>query len=131
MSQKAKNKGTKSGVFTLVSASVASAAFTFDLFALEHPGAPYRSATYLGRGNTGIADAKDQEAIFYNPAFLAEGEGIYKKIVVASPFLDISTRTKGIYEDITVKKKEHSSYGAFYKDTGMDAKKPTKKLFDD
>lgn len=106
MLQKTTNRGIKSNLFKLVYMAALMSTIDFELVALENPGAPYRSATYLGRGNTGIADAKDQEAIFYNPAFLAEGEGIYKKIVLASPFLDISTRTKGIYEDITVKKKE-------------------------
>ena len=62
----------------------------------------YRSAHYLGRGDTGIAVADDQEALFYNPAGLAQGEGIYKRFIFASPHLEVSKNTRDIYRQIQV-----------------------------
>ena len=56
----------------------------------------YRSAAFLGRGDTGIATADDQDAIFYNPAGLAQGKGIYKKTVLLSPEVEISKATKDL-----------------------------------
>jgi hypothetical protein len=54
----------------------------------------YRSAGYLGRGDTGIAIADDEEAIFYNPAGVALGKGIYKKTVLVSPQIEMSSATR-------------------------------------
>lgn len=56
----------------------------------------YRSAYFLGRGDTGISVADDEEAIFYNPAGLALGKGIYKKTVLASPQIEVSRATRDI-----------------------------------
>lgn len=56
----------------------------------------YQSAYFLGRGNTGIAIADDEEAIFYNPAGVAFGKGIYKKTVLASPMVQMSQATKDV-----------------------------------
>lgn len=64
----------------------------------------YRSAHYLGRGDTGLADADNQEAIFYNPAGLAQGKGIYKRFVAGSPHVEISSKTRDIYQRIQVEK---------------------------
>jgi hypothetical protein len=60
----------------------------------------YRSAHYALRGDTGTADADHQEAIFYNPAGLALGKGIYKKIVLVSPQVETSTATKDLAREI-------------------------------
>jgi len=68
----------------------------------------YRSAHFLGRGDTGIAVADDQEAIFYNPAGLAQGEGIYKKVVVGSPQLEFSSRGKDLYNKLYVQEKDQT-----------------------
>lgn len=73
------------------------------LFSAEHP--MYQSAHYLGRGNTGIAEADNQEAIFYNPAGLAQGEGIYKRFIFAAPQIELSSRTKTIYNRLEVEEK--------------------------
>ena len=56
----------------------------------------YRSAYFLGRGDTGIAIADDEDAIFYNPAGLALGKGIYKKTVLVSPLIEVSEDTRSL-----------------------------------
>lgn len=56
----------------------------------------FRSAYYLGRGDTGIAIADNHEAIFYNPAGLAQGKGIYKETILASPMVEASVATKDL-----------------------------------
>ena len=60
----------------------------------------YRSAYYLGRGDTGIAFADGHEAIFYNPAGLAKGKGIYKETVFVSPGFELSQDTKDLARKI-------------------------------
>jgi hypothetical protein len=62
----------------------------------------YRSAYFLGRGDTGIATADGEDAIFYNPAGIAYGKGIYKKTVLASPMIQISNSTKDLAREIAV-----------------------------
>lgn len=76
---------------------------TQDLWAQEYPYI-YRSAYYLGRGDTGIAAAENEEAIFYNPAGLAKGKGIYNKTVLASPMIEFSSTTKDVVRKITNEK---------------------------
>lgn len=56
----------------------------------------YRSPYFLGRGDTGVATADNHEAIFYNPAGLAQGKGIYKETVLISPSVQVSTQTKDV-----------------------------------
>jgi hypothetical protein len=60
----------------------------------------YRSAHFALRGDTGTADADNQEAIFYNPAGLALGKGIYKRLVLVSPQVEISSATKDLAREI-------------------------------
>lgn len=62
----------------------------------------YRSAYFLGRGDTGIAAPNDQEAMLYNPAALAEGKGIYKRTIVASPALEFSQATRDLVRELGV-----------------------------
>jgi hypothetical protein len=62
----------------------------------------YRSPHYLGRGDTGVATADYQEAIFYNPAGLAQGKGLYKETVLISPSLQVSTKTKDLVRQVLV-----------------------------
>lgn len=69
----------------------------------------YRSAYYLGRGDTGIAEADDQEAIFYNPAGLARGDGIYKRFVFGSPHIEISKSTKDLATELQVEDDNQAS----------------------
>lgn len=66
----------------------------------------YRSAYYLGRGDTGISVAKEEEAIFYNPAGLALGDDLYKKTVLASPQIEVSQSTKDLARQLAVEKQE-------------------------
>lgn len=61
----------------------------------------YRSAAYLGRGDTGIAVADEEEAIFYNPAGLAVGKGIYKKTVLVSPHIEVSRATRDMVRQLS------------------------------
>lgn len=68
----------------------------------------YRSPYFLGRGDTGVAIADGHEAIFYNPAGLARGTGIYKETVLISPSVQASTQTKDLVKQ-TVVEKENSA----------------------
>ena len=61
----------------------------------------YRSPYYLGRGDTGVAIADDEGAIFYNPAGLAQGKGIFKEAILASPALEISSDTRTLIKDVS------------------------------
>lgn len=65
----------------------------------------YRSGYYLGRGDTGISTADNHEAIFYNPAGIATGKGIYKEVVIMSPTAEISADTKDLVRQVVVEKK--------------------------
>lgn len=64
----------------------------------------FRSGTYLGRGNTGIADADNHEAIFYNPAGIAKGSGIYKESVLMSATVEVSSASKDLIRQMVVEK---------------------------
>lgn len=64
----------------------------------------YKSAYYIGRGNTGIADSYDNEAVIYNPAGLAHGEHIYKKTILLSPAIEVSNTTKNIIKQFALDK---------------------------
>jgi hypothetical protein len=61
----------------------------------------YRSAYYLGRGDTGLAIADDAEAIMYNPAGIAQGKGIYKRIILASPMLEASDDARNLARELS------------------------------
>lgn len=60
----------------------------------------YRSPYYLGRGDTGLAIADDQEAIMYNPAGLARGKGIYKRVILASPMIEFSDDARNLAKEL-------------------------------
>lgn len=60
----------------------------------------YRSAYFLGRGDAGLSIADDQDAIFYNPAGVALGKGIFKKVVLLSPHVEISDDTRNLYREM-------------------------------
>ena len=62
----------------------------------------YKSAYFLGRGDTGISEADNEDAIFYNPAGLALGKGIFKEVVLASPMVEYSTATKSLVRQLAV-----------------------------
>ena len=64
----------------------------------------YRSAHLLGRGDAGIATVDDADAIFYNPAGIAVGNGIYKKTVLISPTVELSSDTKDLIREVAVEK---------------------------
>jgi hypothetical protein len=56
----------------------------------------YRSAAGLGRGDTGIAAAEHEEALFYNPAGLALSEPA-PRVVLVSPMLEASKAARDAY----------------------------------
>ncbi|MCX6124496.1 MAG: hypothetical protein NTV34_07065 [Proteobacteria bacterium] len=60
----------------------------------------YQSAYYIGRGNTGIAIADDQEAIIYNPAGIAQGKGIYKRTILLSPMVEFSDDARNLVREL-------------------------------
>jgi len=92
----------------IVRLSVLTSLLGFSSFAIADGDRIYRSAHYLGRGDTGIAVAYDQEAIFYNPAGLAQGKGIYKKVVIGSPQLEFSSRGRDLYNKLYVQEKDQT-----------------------
>lgn len=55
----------------------------------------------LGRGNTGVAIAANEDAVMFNPAGLAEGKGIFKKLVVASPMLEGSASARDLAKQLS------------------------------
>ncbi len=61
----------------------------------------YRSAYYLGRGDTGLAIADDAEAIMYNPAGIAQGKGVYKRIILASPTVEFSDDARALAKELS------------------------------
>lgn len=65
----------------------------------------YRSVYFLGRGDTGIAESKGHEAIFYNPALLAVGKGLYKETVFLSPRFELSKNTRDLVNKLAIEKK--------------------------
>ena len=66
---------------------------------------PFKSAYYLGRGDTGIALTDNHEAIFYNPAGIAMGKKIFKEVVLLSPQATVSGDTKDLARQVIVEKK--------------------------
>lgn len=60
----------------------------------------YRSGHYLGRGDTGISSTDYEDSIFYNPAGLALGKGIYKRTVLASPHVEFSQATRDLVRQL-------------------------------
>ena len=66
----------------------------------------YRSAYFLGRGDTGVAIADYEDAIFYNPAGLAYGKGIYKQVVLLSPTVEVSQATRDLAAKIAARNSE-------------------------
>ncbi len=79
-------------------------AFTSLAAEAQDRGDIYKSAAFLGRGHTGVAIADDEDAIFYNPAGVASGDGIYKKTVLLSPMIELSNSTKDLIREFAVEK---------------------------
>lgn len=76
----------------------------------------YRSAYFLGRGDTGISVADNEDAIFYNPAGIAYGKGIYKKTVLLSPTIEVSSSTRDMGRRLGVE--ENSPIETFRENVG-------------
>ncbi|RYZ47331.1 MAG: hypothetical protein EOP07_27085, partial [Proteobacteria bacterium] len=95
-----RKRGLKLGLTALAILSSSSSAFADSL----EFNTLYRSPYFLGRGDTGVATADGHEAIFYNPAGLAIGNGIYKETVLVSPSVQVSTQTKDLVRQALVEK---------------------------
>ena len=88
-------------LFVLFAATSATGALGRSIQEDEAPQV-YRSATFLGRGDSGIAIADDEDSLFYNPAGLALFErpfgaapkagDFYKRAVLASPMVEGSEK---------------------------------------
>ncbi len=65
---------------------------------------PIRSAAFMRRGNTGIAIAQDEDAIFFNPAGLAYGSGVFRKVLFLSPYVEVSQDTRNVIREIAIQK---------------------------
>ena len=66
----------------------------------------YRSALFSGRGGAGLAVAEGEDALFYNPGGLGFGEGLFKKIVFASPMVEFSSGFRELYNEIVLREKD-------------------------
>ena len=62
----------------------------------------YRSAYFLGRGDSGIAIANYEDAIFYNPAGVATGGERYKKTIFASPMIELSQDARDVIRQLRI-----------------------------
>jgi len=60
----------------------------------------YRSSYYLGRGDTGLAIADDHEAMLYNPAGIAQGAGVYRRLILASPSMEFSDDARNMATEL-------------------------------
>ncbi|WP_186645534.1 hypothetical protein [Fluviispira vulneris] len=58
----------------------------------------YRSSRFLGRGDSGIADANGGDSIFYNPAAIAYTNNILNEIVLISPQIEGTSNIKSLYD---------------------------------
>jgi hypothetical protein len=61
----------------------------------------YRAANFLGRGDTGIAAATGEDAIFYNPAGIAIGKGVLNEVVLGSPQVEGTQNIDQLYNSYT------------------------------
>lgn len=60
----------------------------------------YRSAHYLGRGDTGLATADGPDSIYYNPAGIAQGQGIFGRLIFLSPHLEFSDDARNMATEL-------------------------------
>lgn len=67
----------------------------------------YRSPANLGRGDTGIAASKDEDAPYYNPALIGFGAGIYKKLTLGSIGLELSLATRDAIREIVLQEGDY------------------------
>ncbi len=59
----------------------------------------YRSARYLSMGDAGVCLAEGHDALFYNPAGIADVTGLINEVILASPQLELSSSAQDIYKD--------------------------------
>lgn len=63
----------------------------------------YRSARYLGMGDAGTALAEGHDALFYNPAGIADVKGLINEVIILSPQLEAGANAKDLYNQIQAK----------------------------
>jgi len=88
-----------------------------NLFAKEFSYNRYRSPANLGRGDTGLAAPRDEDAPYYNPAMIGFGSGIYKKLTLGSIGLELSLATRDALREIVLQ--EGNSVDALRKSIGV------------
>ncbi|MBX9702982.1 MAG: hypothetical protein K2X39_02395, partial [Silvanigrellaceae bacterium] len=59
----------------------------------------FRSARHLGEGDAGISHAVGSDAIFYNPAGIADNKGVLSEVVLLSPQLTLSPEISTLVKD--------------------------------
>ena len=64
----------------------------------------FRSAHALGAGDTGVASVEGSDAIFYNPAGMAQSKTLVSEVLLASPQFTVSDTSASLYKDIKAKK---------------------------
>ena len=66
----------------------------------------YKSAALLGQGDTGIASVRSADAIFYNPAGLARGKGLYQQTIFAAPQIEFSAASRDLSRELLIEDQE-------------------------
>ncbi|MES2616008.1 MAG: hypothetical protein V4591_11410 [Bdellovibrionota bacterium] len=94
----------------LVYANLLHAFLSFEVVFADQFQYQYRSARYLGRGDTGIASSSGVDAMFYNPAGIAQGAGQFKELYIVSPQVEGSEDLRSLYN----KKEEGNSQALDY-----------------
>lgn len=72
--------------------------FSFEIVFADQFQYQYRSARYLGRGDAGIASAVGADAMFYNPAGIAQGSKQFKELLIVSPQVEGSENLQTAYD---------------------------------
>ncbi len=60
----------------------------------------YRSAHYLGRGDTSLATAEGPDGLYYNPAGIAQGQGVFGRLIFLSPHLEFSDDARNMATEL-------------------------------
>lgn len=73
--------------------------FSFEVVFADPFKYQYRSARFLGRGDAGIASVNGGDAMFYNPAGIAQGgNSLFRELYLISPQIEVSDNAKQAYD---------------------------------
>jgi hypothetical protein len=78
------------------------------LYADEYPYL-FRSPYFEGRGDTGIAIAEGEDAIFYNPAGVAISNSLFNRLIILSPDVEISQNAGSVADALITQKQDPTS----------------------